>query len=108
MIKVKEFILKIWNIIKNFFISLHKKIQSTFLFRVILKEQESKHQLSNGAALALQLVLSFVIEFIIEAFSRHSMASAFEFLSTSTQVFFYNSMMIFIWSLAAYLEKEDL
>lgn len=106
MTKVKEFILKIWNIIKNFFISLHKKIQSTFLFRVILKEQESKHQLSNGAALALQLVLSFVVEFIIEAFSRHSMASAFEFLSTSTQVFFYNSMMIFIWSLAAFLFRK--
>ena len=106
MIKVKEFILKIWNIIKNFFISLHKKIQNTFLFRVILKEQESKHQLSNWAALALQLVLSFVVEFIIEAFSRHSVASALAFMNNSTQVFFYNSMMIFIWSLAAFLFRK--
>ena len=106
MTKVKEFILKIWNIIKNFFISLHKKIQNTFLFRVILKEQESKHQLSNWTALALQLVLSFVVEFIIEVCSRHSISSAIAFMDNSTQVFFYNSMMIFIWSLAAFLFRK--
>ena len=106
MTKVKDFILKILNIIKNFFIGLHKRIQSTFLFRVILKEQEAKHQLSNGAALALHFVLSFVVEFIIEAFSRHSVASALAFMDNSTQVFFYNSMMIFIWSLAAFLFRK--
>ena len=85
---------------------MHKRIQSTFLFRVILKEQEAKHQLSNGAALALHFVLSFVVEFIIEAFSRHSVASALAFMDNSTQVFFYNSMMIFIWSLAAFLFRK--
>ena len=49
----------------------------------------------NHVSLALHFLLAAVINFAIEAMSRHSVTGAFNYLKTSPLVFAYNTFMIF-------------
>lgn len=94
------------NKIKNLIITIFNKIKNSILFTKILKEQQAKHELNDLTRLVVQFLLSFLVEFMIEAFSRHSISSALTFVDNATKVYCYNSLMIFISSLFVFLFRK--
>ena len=50
----------------------------------------------NRFALLLEMLGSIVINFIIEAFSRHSVVEAWTYMTETPMVFLYNAFMIFV------------
>ncbi|MBQ9092297.1 MAG: LTA synthase family protein, partial [Anaerotignum sp.] len=60
----------------------------------------------NKVSLLLHGVWAILINFAIEAMSRHSMYAAWEFSRVSTKAFLYNSFMIFVTFSIVYLFKR--
>lgn len=75
--------------------------------RSVLKEQESEKQLKVWQNVLLQAVASVIVEFVIEAFSRHSISEAFSFVNMHTTVFLYNSLLIFTTSTIVFLFRKQ-
>ncbi len=60
----------------------------------------------NRISLLLHLLLACVLNFVIEAMSRHSVVKAWEYMRISTWAFLFNSYMIFATFLLVYLVKR--
>ena len=60
----------------------------------------------NRLSFVLQFVLASVINFIIEAISRHSIGEAWEYLTLSPWPFLFNTYMIFVTFLLTYIVKR--
>ena len=66
------------------------------------KKQERSEKLEqlaaflNKYALIYHFVLAFVLYFLIEAMSRHSLAEAAVFMVTHKKVYLYNTLMIYL------------
>ena len=54
------------------------------------------YQFMNRISLLLHAVLACMINFVIEAISRHSAVEAWEYMTGTPLVFLYNAFMIFI------------
>lgn len=50
----------------------------------------------NKISVLLEMLGSILINFVIEAFSRHSVVAAWKYLVKTPEVFFYNAFMIFV------------
>lgn len=50
----------------------------------------------NKISVLLEVLWAILINFIIEAFSRHSVVAAWKYLVKTPEVFFYNAFMIFV------------
>lgn len=62
--------------------------------------------LANRFSLVLHALASWIIYFIMEAVSRHSVAEAWTFMTDSTAAFAYNSFMIFMSFMLVYLVRR--
>lgn len=62
--------------------------------------------IANRFSLLLHAVLSWIIYFIMEAVSRHSVLEAWNFMTESTAAFAYNSLMIFMSFMVVYLVRR--
>ena len=63
-------------------------------------------QYMNKYSLLLHALWAVIINFTIEAMSRHSIAAAWNYFDVSTKVFMYNSFMIFLTFSFVYLVKR--
>ena len=61
---------------------------------------------ANRFSLLLHAAASWIIYFIMEAVSRHSVPAAWEFMTGSTAAFAYNSFMIFMSFMLVYLFRR--
>jgi len=64
------------------------------------------YQVMNRISLLLHAVWACIINFVIEAISRHSAFAAWDYMSGSPLVFFYNVFMIFVTFSIVYLVKR--
>ena len=60
------------------------------------RKMQPVYQMMNRLSLLLHAVWACIINFIIEAISRHSVISAWDYLTTSPWTFVYNAYIIFI------------
>ena len=60
----------------------------------------------NRLSLPIQMVVSMIGYFVIEAISRHSVREAFTFMTDRPLVFLYNSLLIFTTTLVVYLVRR--
>lgn len=73
----------------------------------IYKEKSQPvYQFMNRFSLIFHAIWAVIINFSIEAMSRHSVIAAWEYMDVSTRVFFYNAFMIFITFSIVYLFKR--
>lgn len=70
------------------------------------KKLQRIFQYMNKISLLLHAVWAIVINFIIEAVSRHSVFAAIEYLTETPLVFFYNAFMIFVTFSIVYFFKR--
>ena len=63
-------------------------------------------RLCNKYALALHFIASFLLCFLLEWLARHSFRQTIDFLDDRTKVFLYNTILIFITSLPAFLFRR--
>lgn len=70
------------------------------------KKMQPVYQMMNRLSLLLHGVGAVLINFIIEAASRHSVVSAWEYLTISPWTFMYNVYIIFITFLLVYLVRR--
>lgn len=80
---------------------LEKRRNSAFA-----KKMAPCYKLMNRFSLLLHAVWAIMINFIIEALSRHSLTAAWEYMTETPLVFFYNAFMIFITFSVVYLVKR--
>jgi len=64
------------------------------------------YKVMNWISLLLHAVWACIINFIIEAVSRHSVIKAWEYMTGSPMVFLYNAFMIFVTLSIVYLVKR--
>lgn len=82
-----------------------KKIE-TFNNSKVGKKLQAVYHRMNQVSLLIHGVWAILINFIIEAMSRHSMYAAWEFSRVSTKAFLYNAFMIFVTFSIVYLFKR--
>lgn len=70
------------------------------------KKMQPVYQMMNRLSLLIHLIGAFLINFIIEAASRHSIVRAWEYLSGTPWTFMYNVYIIFITYLIVYLFRR--
>ena len=78
------------------------------------KEQISKQQVEepkiikalNRLSLFMHLILSFLVVFLVELFSRRNIASTYTFLDGHTMAFLYNAFLVFCSLLLVYLFRR--
>ena len=63
-------------------------------------------EIGNRYSLIFHALWSMIVYFIIEAFSRHSIIEAFDFMTGSPWVFLYNSLMIFMTFMLVYFFRR--
>lgn len=80
---------------------LEKRRNSAFA-----KKMEPYYQFMNRFSLLFHAVWAILINFIIETLSRHSPVAAWEYMTGTPLVFFYNAFMIFITFSIVYLVKR--
>lgn len=64
------------------------------------------YRLMNRFSLLLHAIWAILINFIIEALSRHSLIEAWDYMTESPLVFFYNAFMIFVTFTVVYLVRR--
>ena len=82
--------------------------------QILEKRRESKfakkmapyYRGMNRISLLLHAVWAMMINFIIEALSRHSAVAAWEYMTDTPLVFFYNATMIFVTFMLVYLVRR--
>lgn len=62
--------------------------------------------IANRFSLVLHALMSWMIYFVMEAVSRHSVAAAWTFMTESTAAYAYNSFMIFMSFMLVYLVRR--
>ena len=62
--------------------------------------------IANRFSLVLHVLMSWMIYFVMEAVSRHSVAAAWTFMTESTAAYAYNSFMIFMSFMLVYLVRR--
>ena len=70
------------------------------------KKMQPIYKWMNVFSLPLHFLLSCVINLVIEAISRHSLAPAWEYMVSTPWTFLYNTYMIFITFLLVYLVRR--
>lgn len=70
------------------------------------KKLQPVYQVMNRISLLLHVLLAAGINLVIEAFSRHSLGQAWEYMIQSPWTFLYNTYVIFITFLFVYLIKK--
>ena len=80
---------------------LEKRRNSAFA-----KKMEPIYRVMNRFSVLFHILLSLVLNFVIEAISRHSLAEAWKYLSGSPWTFLYNTYLIFITFLIVYLVRR--
>ena len=60
----------------------------------------------NKYSLIFHALWSMMLVFVIESFSRHSIAEGFLFMTGSPLVFFYNALLIFMTFMVVYLVRR--
>lgn len=70
------------------------------------KRMQPVYQVMNRISLLLHVLLAAGINLVIEAFSRHSLPAAWEYMLRSPWTFLYNTYVIFITFLFVYLVKR--
>ena len=72
----------------------------------IAKKLQPVYRMMNRLSLLLHAVWACIINFIIEAISRHSVVAAWDYLTVSPWTFLYNAYIIFITFLLVYLFRR--
>ena len=70
------------------------------------KKMQAVNQKMNQFSLILHGIWAIIINYIIEAMSRHSVMAAWEYSRISTKAFLYNAFMIFVTFSIVYLFKR--
>lgn len=70
------------------------------------KKMQAVNQKMNQFSLILHGIWAIIINYIIEAMSRHSLMAAWEYSRISTKAFLYNAFMIFVTFSIVYLFKR--
>lgn len=70
------------------------------------KKLQKVYAVMNRISLLLHLLLACMLNFIIEAMSRHSVVKAWEYMRISTWAFLFNTYMIFATFLLVYLVRR--
>ncbi len=60
----------------------------------------------NRFSLIFHALLAYIINFVIEAISRHSVVAAWDYMTGTPMVFLYNAFMIFVTFSIVYLFKR--
>ncbi len=102
---MKEFHIKEFHIIKKI---LNNKFTGKLAARnhTLAKKLAPYYDIMNRISLLLHAVWALVINFIIEALSRHSPIAAWEYMADTPLVFLYNAFLIFITFNVVYLVKR--
>ena len=106
-----------WQKLKNMKpgdIKAHLKKQHERRQQILEKRRNSKfakkmapyYKIMNRFSLPLQALWACIINFIIEALSRHSAIAAWQSMTGTPLVFLYNAGMIFVTLLIAYLVRR--
>ena len=106
-----------WQKLKNMKpgdIKAHLKKQHERRQQILEKRRNSKfakkmapyYKIMNRFSLPLQALWACIINFIIEALSRHSASAAWQYMTGTPLVFLYNAGMIFVTLLIAYLVRR--
>lgn len=90
---------KVCSIVKKPFQAFYAKHQAGF---------QKTARILNKYSLVFQWLWAMILEFIIESFSRHSVAEGFLFMTESPVVFLYNSLLIFMTFMIVYLFRRRL
>lgn len=80
---------------------LEKRRNSAFA-----KKMQPIYMWMNRVSIPLQVLLSFVLNFVIEAMSRHSIVEAWKYMVNTPWTFLYNMYIIFITFLPVYLVRH--
>lgn len=70
------------------------------------QRMQKVYAVMNRISLLLQMLLACVINFLIEALSRHSLAKAWSYMTGSPWAFLFNAYMIFATLLVVYLVRR--
>ena len=70
------------------------------------KKMQTLEEFMNRYSLILHGICAIMINYIIEAMSRHSVMAAWEYSRISTKAFLYNAFMIFVTFSIVYLFKR--
>ena len=65
-------------------------------FKKLSEKMSPYYDTLNRISVLLEAIWAILINFIIEAFSRHSVVAAWKYLVKTPEVFFYNAFMIFV------------
>ena len=114
---VKDTVRKVVNKARSFKLSDIKKFRKKLHDRRLEKQEAFKNsQLgknlaalsvqTNKISLLLHAVWAIIINFIIEAMSRHSVSAAWHYFDYSTKAFMYNAFMIFMTFSIVYVLKR--
>ena len=88
---------KIKNLLKMPFVSFYNRHQ---------KKIQKTVQILNRYSLILHALWAMLLVFVIESFSRHSIAEGFLFMIESPLVFLYNALLIFMTFMIVYLVRR--
>lgn len=110
---IKEKIRKIkkirWSDIKAFRKRIHeKRIEKIKAYEqsAFYRKTQAVYARMNQCSILLHAIWAVMINFIIEAMSRHSVLEAWNYLCASTKAFYYNAFIIFITFSIVYLFKR--
>ena len=70
------------------------------------KKMEPVYRIMNRLSLLFHALLACLINFVIEAISRHSVLQAWDYMTGTPLVFLYNAFMIFMTFSIVYLFKR--
>lgn len=70
------------------------------------KKMQPVYAFMNRFSLIFHALLACIINFVIEAISRHSVVAAWDYMTGTPQVFLYNAFMIFVTFSIVYLFKR--
>lgn len=70
------------------------------------KKMQPVYAFMNRFSLIFHALLAYIINFVIEAISRHSVVAAWDYMTGTPMVFLYNAFMIFVTFSIVYLFKR--
>lgn len=86
--------------------NLNKKNRKQPPVRPVNPKRDRLIRIANLFSVPLQFLGCCVLYFVIEALSRHSLFSAWEYMTGSPVIFLYNTLLIFTTSLVVYLFRR--
>lgn len=98
-----------WEDIKRFRKKLHEiRLEKTRAYEqsAFYRKTQALYTRMNQCSLLLHAIWAVIINFSIEAMSRHSVLAAWNYLCDSTKAFYYNAFIIFVTFSIVYLFKR--